>query len=276
MNTPIYADLDQIVFDGRSKEYGAYQMRQRYNRVLTRATLIACLLFISITGLPKMIKWVMPAEIVVADPEEKIIEFDATPVDIPPKPEDEVKVPEPAAPEPPVTTRAFLVPTPTPDELVADSTTIASVVDLDTAAIGLVDHDGEGSDPFASIGEGKPCPTCPDGDGTQVLPDEPEVKPTDFILLEKEPQAVNLDELKKVIGYPPLAKEGEIQGKVVLRVMVDKNGDYVKHIVLDNPHPILTRAVESKISMLKMTPGIQAGKPIKVWVTLPFKFTLMN
>ncbi len=60
MNTPIYADLDQIVFEGRSKDYGAYDMRKRYNRVLTRAMLITFLLFISITGLPKMIAWIMP------------------------------------------------------------------------------------------------------------------------------------------------------------------------------------------------------------------------
>jgi periplasmic protein TonB len=277
MNTPIYADLDQIVFDGRSKEYGAYQMRQRYNRVLTRATLIACLLFISVTGLPKMIKWVMPAAPVV----EKLAEPEIVgipDVEVPEKPKEEVEVPEqPAPPKIDIETRAYMVPTPTPDELVADSMTIADVEDLDTAAISLVDNHGNGDDPFANIDPVKPCPTCPaGGTGNDVVFEEPEVKPTDFILLEKEPQAVNLDELKKLIGYPPLAKEGEIQGKVVLRVMVDKNGDYVKHIVLDSPHPILTRAVESKIDQLKMTPGIQAGKPIKVWVTLPFKFTLMN
>ena len=71
-----------------------------------------------------------------------------------------------------------------------------------------------------------------------------------------------------------MAKEAEIQGRVTLRVMVDKMGNYVKHIVLKDPHPILTRAVTEKIHLLKRTPGIQAGKPIKVWVTLPFNFEL--
>jgi periplasmic protein TonB len=275
MNTPIYADLDQIVFDGRSKEYGAFQMRQRYNRVLTRATLIACLLFISITGLPKMIKWVMPAEAIVAAPEERITEI-IRDIELPATPEDPIDIAEPARPEPTVTTRAFLVPTPTPDELVQDSATIAAVVDLDTAAIGLVDQKGE-PDPWANIDDRNPCPTCPPGDDvTTVLPDEKELKPTDFVLLDKEPRAVNLDELQSIIGYPPMAKEAEIQGKVTLRVMVDKNGDYVKHIVLKDPHPLLTKAVCDKIHLLKMTPGIQAGKPIKVWVTLPFNFQLLN
>lgn len=277
MNTPIYADLDQIVFDGRSKDYGAYEMRQRYNRVLTRALLIASLSFISITGLPKMIKWISPAEVVIPDTDTGMMVQEIEDVELPAKPEEKIEIPaEPTPPKIEFETRAYLVPTPTPDELVQDSMTIADVNDLDTAAIGLTDNHGDG-DPFAYIPDGKPCATCPDDGGiTQVLPEEPEVKPTDFVLLEKEPQAVNLDDLKKLIGYPALAKEGEIQGKVVLRVMVDKNGDYVKHIVLDSPHPILTKAVESKISMLKMTPGIQGGHPVKVWVTLPFKFSLLN
>ncbi|MEM7038326.1 MAG: energy transducer TonB, partial [Bacteroidota bacterium] len=98
----------------------------------------------------------------------------------------------------------------------------------------------------------------------------------DFILLEKEPAAVNMDEIRKLIGYPPMAKEAEIEGKVIVRVLVNKFGDYVKHAVLKDPHPILTRAVEGKINVLKTTPGVQAGQPIPVWITIPFDFKLLK
>ena len=73
-----------------------------------------------------------------------------------------------------------------------------------------------------------------------------------------------------------MAKEAEIEGKVIVRVQVDKEGKYVKHLVIKDPHPILTKAVTDKINMLSFTPGIQAGKPIKVWVTIPFDFKLLK
>jgi protein TonB len=54
MSETIYADLDEIVFEGRSKEYGAYEMRKKYNRFLERSALIAFILFIFLTGWPKI------------------------------------------------------------------------------------------------------------------------------------------------------------------------------------------------------------------------------
>ncbi len=61
-----------------------------------------------------------------------------------------------------------------------------------------------------------------------------------------------------------------------MRVLVDKTGKYKKHVVLKDPHPILTKAVEKKLGKLQFTPGIQGGQPIKVWVTIPFDFKLLK
>jgi protein TonB len=277
MNTPIYADLDQIVFEGRSRDYGAYEMRDRYNRVLTRAMLIGFMLFIAVTGLPKMVAWITPRTVDLSEPIPDLVMGPV--VELPPRDEDpleKVEVPEmPSAPAVDVRSIAVVIPVPTPDEQVREEAVIAEMSELDSAAVGLSYNEGNPGDDYnwSLI-----PPTGPGNGGETVLPEDPEVEPGSgtFVLLEKEPQAVNLGELKELIGYPPLAKEAEIQGKVVLRIMVDKNGDYVKHIVLKDPHPILTKAVTDKINHLKMTPGIQSGHPIKVWVTLPFDFTLLN
>lgn len=103
-----------------------------------------------------------------------------------------------------------------------------------------------------------------------------ELGPNDFVLLEKEPAPLNMEALKGMIGYPVAAKEANIQGKVIVRVYIDQKGTYVKHIVIKDPHPILTNAVTSKIHNLRFSPGIQKGKPIKVWVTIPFDFKLLD
>lgn len=114
----------------------------------------------------------------------------------------------------------------------------------------------------------------PPNESRDVRENEQELSPNDFILLEKEPAPINLNELKRMIGYPKEALEKEIEGKVIIRMMIDEKGNYVKHIIIKDPNPILTNAVSSKISALRFTPGIQKGKPIRVWVTIPFEFKL--
>lgn len=107
-----------------------------------------------------------------------------------------------------------------------------------------------------------------------MSPEEEDPDPTAFIQVEKEPQPTNMDEIKKRIAYPPLAKEAGIQGKVIVRVLVDKEGRYKRHIVLRSPHKLLTEAVEKELPNLTFIPGLSNGQPIKVWVTIPFDFNL--
>lgn len=104
--------------------------------------------------------------------------------------------------------------------------------------------------------------------------EDPAPDPTDFVAVEKEPQPLNYEEVRKRIGYPLLAKEAGIRGKVIVRVLVSKDGKYEKHIVLRSPHKMLTEAVERELPNLEFSPGIQAGKPVKVWVTTVFDFQL--
>ncbi|MEL7340987.1 MAG: energy transducer TonB, partial [Bacteroidota bacterium] len=78
------------------------------------------------------------------------------------------------------------------------------------------------------------------------------------------------------IGYPQIARDAGIEGNVVVRVLVDKRGNYDKHKIITQVHPILTKAVEEHIAKLQFTPAIQGGKPIKFWVNIPFNFKLLN
>lgn len=131
-----------------------------------------------------------------------------------------------------------------------------------------------GFEDFEVIEELDELPSGPDDskqseDIEGVLPD-----PNAFIMVEKVPQPVNLDEVVELIGYPELAKESSIEGQVIVRILLDEKGNYMKHSVIKNPHPLLTKAVEKQVHKLKFTPAIQAGKPVKYWVTIPFKFKL--
>jgi protein TonB len=107
-------------------------------------------------------------------------------------------------------------------------------------------------------------------------PIEKEPAISEFILVEEEPVPINLEEVKGLIGYPQVARDAGIQGRVVIRILVDETGKYRKHRVINTVHPILTQACEEQIKKLAFTPAIQGGKPIKFWVNVPFNFILMD
>lgn len=272
MSETVYADLDEIVFEGRAKEYGAYEMRKKYNRLLERAALIAFILFLFLTAFPKILPWILPESTEESD-ELSVIPIELTDLAEPPPLDEELPPPTPPDLPPPVKAQIeFKVPTPKPDDEVKEEETIKEMDELEEAKADIGLEDKEGTNTGYDFGD-------IDGKGVEdvvVKEESKDIGPNEFVLLEKEPAPVNLDDLKKLIGYPPMAKEAEIEGKVIIRVQVDKTGHYVKHIVIKDPHPILTKAVTDKISNLNFTPGIQAGKPIKVWVTIPFDFKLLK
>jgi outer membrane biosynthesis protein TonB len=111
---------------------------------------------------------------------------------------------------------------------------------------------------------------------SQNLATKNEPDPHAFILVECEPRPYNMTEIRTCIGYPPIAKKAEIEGKVILRVLIDEKGNYVRHIVYHDPHPILTKAVTDHISLLRCSPAIANGAPIKYWMTIPFTICLMD
>lgn len=277
MKHVIYADLDTIVFEGREQNYGAYKMRTKYNRILIRSTLMAFLLFLFATGLPKMIDWIAPDDIVIIDARPPIDVLVPLPLLVDKKPEEKPPTPpkiEMPKPQPKVATIAFarIEPDPDPDPSVS-LVDMDSLLDVDTMAIANVNQDGKAFDGTDNInwddliGDG--------GDGPAELgpPVKAEPKPGDWFAGE-EPRPINMDEFKKIVGYPAMAREAGIQGKVTVRVLVDELGFYKKHIVLKDPHRILTKRVEQKLNALRFTPGIQGKEPVQVWVTIPVDFVL--
>lgn len=92
--------------------------------------------------------------------------------------------------------------------------------------------------------------------------------------INTEPVPLNMQEIKRRIGYPPVAKEAGIEGKVLLRILVDEKGNYMRHKIINSAHPLFDREIEKYISELRFTPAIQNGKPTKFWVNLPLNFKL--
>lgn len=262
----IKADLNDILFEDRNKAYGAYQLRQNYTRYLMRAASMSLLLFLLGTSVPKFISWFREQPVIVVEPEEDVIgcrlitmdNLDLTTVRVLPLIEPEKKT------DPVKTTKVVV---PVPYRNVDEKVTMTELEKIE-GNIGTEDVEGKDGpidwDKFENVGN-----HASDLEETDTEPD-----PMSFVDLQYEPRPINMDEFTKRIANARSVEQGGYEGEVVLRVLLDKNGFYEKHLVVKETDPELTAAVTAQLSHLRFTPGIQAGKPVRVWVVLPVKFRL--
>ncbi|TAL69700.1 MAG: energy transducer TonB [Bacteroidetes bacterium] len=194
-----------------------------------------------------------------------IVKIDIT--DLPPPPSDAEEVPPPPAEQIINTGPASRAGTPVPvpeTEITADLKEFASMEELGRASsVG-----GEGVDlgGFASnidVNDKK----------VNVDVRESEGDPWEFVAVEKEPY-IDLTELQKKIVYPEMARRAGIEGKVVVRVFVGKDGRPTKTIIEASDNELLNDAAKSAIMKSVFTPAIQNGSPVSLWVSIPINFKL--
>ena len=81
--------------------------------------------------------------------------------------------------------------------------------------------------------------------------------------------------LSKNIKYPVEAQKAGIQGRVIMQVIIDKNGNVTNPKVTQPVDPLLdTEAIRVTASMHKWKPGTQRGMPVNVKYTFPIVFRL--
>jgi len=105
-------------------------------------------------------------------------------------------------------------------------------------------------------------------------------EPTIFVIVEEMPMfpggdAALLAYLRENAVYPPIAKEKNIQGRVVLNFCVTPTGGVSKITVLKSVDPELDKEAIRVVSTLpKFKPGKQGGKPVPVWYQAFINFKL--
>jgi TonB family protein len=91
--------------------------------------------------------------------------------------------------------------------------------------------------------------------------------------VEKAPVAVNLNSVKSSITYPEIAVQGNIEGRVVAKVLVGNDGSILK-IGKISGSSVFHNEVRKKVIDLQFTPALQNGKTVNCWVSVPFNFKL--
>jgi protein TonB len=91
----------------------------------------------------------------------------------------------------------------------------------------------------------------------------------EFIAVSEKPKII-----KSVAPvYPDLAQRAGVTGQVVVKVLIGKNGDVEQAEILKSV-PMLDEAAQVAAWQLKFTPGKQRDRFVKVWMAVPFNFTI--
>ena len=120
-----------------------------------------------------------------------------------------------------------------------------------------------------------------DLDDYDVVEVEPEPEEEEiFMVVEDQPEfpggtAALLEYLRKNIKYPAICRENNIQGRVLVTFIVNKDGAIVDPEVVKSVNPSLDKEALRVISQMpNWKPGSQRGKPVRVKYTVPVNFRL--
>lgn len=88
-------------------------------------------------------------------------------------------------------------------------------------------------------------------------------------------QGAMMEFLSKNIKYPVVAEENGIQGRVLVKIVVKKDGTINSPKVIKSVDPSLDKeAIRVVKTMPKWIPGKQKGEPVNVSFTVPVTFRI--
>lgn len=89
--------------------------------------------------------------------------------------------------------------------------------------------------------------------------------------VDQEPRALS----RAPLNYPPRAKAKEIEGYVLLSILVNKQGEVEKVRILESePQGTFEEVAIRNIKKWKFDPAFYNGEPVKIWVNQPIQFRL--
>jgi TonB family protein len=102
----------------------------------------------------------------------------------------------------------------------------------------------------------------------------PFIKPKEMPQFPGGEQAMNMT-IAERIQYPEEAKQQKLQGKVIIRFVVNKVGRVSDAVVLKGVHPLLDKeALRVVYTLPDFKPGLQDGKPVDTYMMVPITFGL--
>ncbi len=254
---PTSASRNEIVFANRNHLYGAYVLRQNYEKLVAKAFILTSTAFIILFFIPVIMKWFNPTEIISINNNDQVWELTQ---DVFKKPEEIIplpKTPPPAstalhAPIPVISDDVINEDQPQPNQNsnanvgvnnnISDSVFVEDYVPGNNANADTLTHD---------ITDVQEIPSFQGGISAMM------------------------NYLISNIHYPYNAKESNIHGTVYISFVIDKEGSITDANVMRG---IGGGCDEEALRVVKRmpewTPGKQNGRAVMVRLILPIQFSL--
>ncbi len=263
----------ELVFEGKNKEYGAYVLRKdtgkRNLQALTIVIAVIALIFIGViakvaiqNAMPKKVAITTDVELsqLAQKKEAKVERKEPVKVEMEQKVVEKVK-----------SSVKFTAPEIKKDEEVKPEDELKSQDELAKSTTAIGSFDVKGNDEA----EGEVLKA------KEVIADEkPKEEEKPFDIVEQMPTFPGgdgklMEWLSKNIKYPAVAEENGVQGRVIVRFVVGKDGSISNASVVRSVDPSLDKeALRVVKAMPRWIPGKQNGAAVPVWFTLPVTFQL--
>jgi protein TonB len=251
-----------MVFEGRNKAYGAYELRAHDSKTTTRALIIGAVFFATVIAAP-VIKNIISQQLALANEErnDKVIEAAL----LPPPPKDDIPPPPPEPPKSVNDQVKFPPPVVVEKEKVKDEDP-PTVEELETADPGQKDVKGDKDAGDINI-------DVPSGDGDKgnEIIDENKV----YVAVEVQaspPGGMEAFYKKFASSFtPPEVDEGVSQIRVLVGFVVEKDGSFTDiRVIRDGGYPDAGKeAIRVLKRMPNWKPAIHNGRSVRSQFALP-------
>ena len=257
-------NLDEVIFEKRNKEYGAYFLRKTYEKNVTRALTISITLLLLTVVIPLIANYIKDDRYFRGGPDQGpdviVIGGAKDVIDPPPPP-----------PPPPVLNdlvnkvkfQAFKV--------------IDTAIDLGPVITQVELIDKKTNDPV----DLNTIKVNPDQIEKKVIDDDVN-KINEISGVSEKPEFPGGDEglfrfVTDNIKYPDLARDNKIQGTVFISFVVEPDGSLTNFKTEHGIGAGCDEEAERVVKLMpKWTPGKQNNKGVRVRVVIPMKFVVMQ
>jgi periplasmic protein TonB len=226
--------------------YGYQELRRVHHRYMMLALFMAITIQLMAIGTYHLAEWLRPEDPII------IIKI-KRPIDIPQPP----SIKRESLPQSPISTLQTkaenALPVPIPDAIADSEKTIESQDKLSWQ-----------TGPILAKGNEK---IEIDETGMDLDP-----LPNAVQLFEKDPMVVKT----AVPEYPNIAQRVGLEGNVTVQVLLDKEGKVKKTLLSKTSDNIFVDVALNAAKKWVFTPALMNGKPVPVWVSIPFRFRLTS
>lgn len=234
--------------------YGAPEMLAKYNRYLAWAMLLA--VAVHVLGL---IIWIL-FRLLSAEPEVPMVRVRILKdvAELGPPPSIAATTAPAIAVSGPAVRPSVGIPVPVPDAQITEEATIATQEELSQIQAPITSGEGTGMGDSLVISD----------EALMFGEDEPDID--EFVPYQVAPAVI-----KRVEPiYPELARKAGMQGKVWVKVLIDKEGKVKKAVIMQGPEIFQDEAIAA-VTQWVFKPAIQQDRPIAVWMAIPISFKLL-